>query len=195
LQREIRQALDIWQEKLEDDIYVIPARLEECNVHGDLENFQWVDLYEDDGWGRLLQAIQKGVDQEQSKGNVADNPERRALVVNTLMGEDSTAGKNDSARIYSILTRHDLGACSTNSLAPCIECKSRHEFSDYLAAAINEWKMGDHLIFYFSGRSCFVRNQYCFIFGENSKDTLPIRNIINDLQVSGVTSADLPYGR
>lgn len=69
LQREIKQALDIWQEKLEDDIYLIPARLEECDVHNDLQDFQWVNLYEDDGWDRLCRAIQAGIRQRQTKGN------------------------------------------------------------------------------------------------------------------------------
>jgi hypothetical protein len=32
LQKEIKQALEIWKEKLEDDIYLIPLRLELCQV-------------------------------------------------------------------------------------------------------------------------------------------------------------------
>ncbi len=40
VQKEITYALDIWQEKLADDIFVIPVRLEECEVPRDLRNFQ-----------------------------------------------------------------------------------------------------------------------------------------------------------
>jgi hypothetical protein len=61
LQREIRQALDLWQEKLDDDIYVIPARLEECQVPESLSKFQWVDLFEERGLSSLLEAIWVGV--------------------------------------------------------------------------------------------------------------------------------------
>ena len=65
LQREIKQALDIWKEKLEYDIYLIPARLEECDVHEDLQDFQWVNLYENDGWERLIAAIREGIGRRQ----------------------------------------------------------------------------------------------------------------------------------
>src|SRR5687768_13028205 len=46
LQREINEALKIWEEKLEDDIYLVPVRLEPCNVPARLAEFQWVDLFE-----------------------------------------------------------------------------------------------------------------------------------------------------
>jgi hypothetical protein len=62
IQREIRDALDIWQEKLEADIYLIPVRLEDCEVPESLCDFQWVDLFEEDGWTRLVKAIQVGVE-------------------------------------------------------------------------------------------------------------------------------------
>ena len=61
LQREIKDALDIWQEMLEDDIYLIPVRLEDCEVPESLRDFQWVNLFEEDGWTRLVEAIQVGV--------------------------------------------------------------------------------------------------------------------------------------
>jgi hypothetical protein len=61
IQREIKGALDIWQEKLDSDIYLIPARLEDCEVPERLGDFQWVDLFEEDGWTRLMKAIQEGL--------------------------------------------------------------------------------------------------------------------------------------
>jgi hypothetical protein len=61
IQREVKDALDIWQEKLDSDIYLIPARLEDCEVPERLGDFQWVDLFEEDGWTRLVKAIQEGM--------------------------------------------------------------------------------------------------------------------------------------
>jgi CheY-like chemotaxis protein len=62
MQREIRLALNIWDEKLEDDIYLIPARLEDCDVaHERLQEIQWVDLFKPDGFLRLNQAIRTGI--------------------------------------------------------------------------------------------------------------------------------------
>lgn len=61
IQREIKQALDIWQEKLDSDIYLIPVRLEKCEAPESLCEFQWVDLFEKDGWTRLVEAVQVGM--------------------------------------------------------------------------------------------------------------------------------------
>ena len=61
IQREIRDALDIWQEKLDSDIYLIPVRLEDCEVPESLRDFQWVSLFEENGWTRLVKAIQEGM--------------------------------------------------------------------------------------------------------------------------------------
>jgi len=61
IQREIKQALDIWQEMLDSDSYLIPARLEECEVPESLRDFQWVDLFEEDGWTQLVKSIQHGM--------------------------------------------------------------------------------------------------------------------------------------
>lgn len=61
IQKELRAALEVWKEKLEDDIYLIPARLEECQVPEPLGKFQWIDLFQDDGWIRLTVAIKAGI--------------------------------------------------------------------------------------------------------------------------------------
>ncbi len=62
IQKEIKDALDIWQEMLEGDIYLIPVRLEGCEVPETLHDFQWVNLFEEGGWTRLVKAIQVGME-------------------------------------------------------------------------------------------------------------------------------------
>jgi hypothetical protein len=74
LQKEIKEALDIWDEMLEDDIYLIPVRLEDCEVPERLHDFQWVNLFEEDGWTRLVKAIRIGVKRrEVLKPNVQES--------------------------------------------------------------------------------------------------------------------------
>jgi len=63
LQKEIERALDIRKEKLESDIYLIPVRFEDCKPPDRLQAYQWVDLFEPDGWARLAKAIQEGTKQ------------------------------------------------------------------------------------------------------------------------------------
>lgn len=65
LQKEIKRALAIWQEKLDSDIYLIPVRLDECEAPESLCDFQWVDLFEENGWERLVRAIKVGVERSQ----------------------------------------------------------------------------------------------------------------------------------
>lgn len=57
VQKEIKFALDIASEKPEGTIFLIPARLEECNVPGQLGSWQWVDLFETNGYEWLMRSL------------------------------------------------------------------------------------------------------------------------------------------
>jgi hypothetical protein len=58
LQKEIKEALEHAKEKLEDDIWLITARLDDCAGPDSLSDIQWVDLFEDDGWEQVLRALE-----------------------------------------------------------------------------------------------------------------------------------------
>jgi hypothetical protein len=47
LQREISEVLQVADEHPEDSIFVIPARLEPCDVPERFRRWQWVDLFEE----------------------------------------------------------------------------------------------------------------------------------------------------
>ncbi|HEY0607900.1 MAG TPA: TIR domain-containing protein, partial [Herpetosiphonaceae bacterium] len=57
LQKEINYALDIAEKQPKGTIFIIPVRLERCEVPDRLRRFQWVDLYEERGYSRLIQAL------------------------------------------------------------------------------------------------------------------------------------------
>jgi hypothetical protein len=59
LQKEIRWALDAWNHKAPGQIFLIPVKLEECDIDDQLGQFHWVDLWEDRGWQRLLDQIHR----------------------------------------------------------------------------------------------------------------------------------------
>lgn len=61
VQKEIRYALDIADEKPEGRIFLIPARLEECNVPERLSEKQWVDLFTERGFDRLVTALEVSI--------------------------------------------------------------------------------------------------------------------------------------
>lgn len=57
VQKEIRQALDVADEKPEGTIYLIPAKLEECPMPDRLSNKHWVNLFEEKGYAHLISAL------------------------------------------------------------------------------------------------------------------------------------------
>jgi hypothetical protein len=63
LQREFKLALDLSQEMLSTDIYLIPVRLDQCQPPDELSHLQWVDIFRPDGWNRLLAALETGAKQ------------------------------------------------------------------------------------------------------------------------------------
>ena len=57
VQKEIGVALDRADEKPEGTIYIIPLRLEDCDVPDRLKRWHWVNLHKKGGLGRLLSAL------------------------------------------------------------------------------------------------------------------------------------------
>ena len=62
VQREIKFALDVADEKPEGTIFIVPAKLEECKVPDRLSMYHWVELFEKDGYERLLRALRRRAD-------------------------------------------------------------------------------------------------------------------------------------
>jgi outer membrane protein assembly factor BamD (BamD/ComL family) len=62
VQKEIKFALDIAEEKPEGTIFLIPARLEDCIVPDRLNRWQWVDLDDDNGFIKLLRSLKLRAD-------------------------------------------------------------------------------------------------------------------------------------
>lgn len=58
VQKEIKLALDSADEKPDGTIFVIPARLEDCEVPERISKYQWVDLFSDDGYAWLIKALE-----------------------------------------------------------------------------------------------------------------------------------------
>lgn len=56
-QKEVRIALEEADKKPPGEIFIIPARLEECDNLESLSKWHWVDLFESDGFQRLIIAL------------------------------------------------------------------------------------------------------------------------------------------
>ena len=71
VQTELKNALEVWQEKLPDDIYLIPVRLEECEMPESLTDFVPVDLFTEGSFERIFRAIQAGIQQREAEKSVS----------------------------------------------------------------------------------------------------------------------------
>jgi formylglycine-generating enzyme required for sulfatase activity len=57
VQKEIKFALDVADEQPEGAIFLIPLRLEACEVPERLSRWQWVNLFDDSGYERLMRSL------------------------------------------------------------------------------------------------------------------------------------------
>lgn len=60
VQKENKEALDIWKEKMNYDIYFIPVKLEECEVPEEMNRFHWVEVLDEEFLIKFKKAIEKG---------------------------------------------------------------------------------------------------------------------------------------
>ena len=64
MQKELKDAMNIFEEKLLSDIFIIPLRLEDCQIPLELLEIQYVNIYENNGWEKLIHAIELGIEQQ-----------------------------------------------------------------------------------------------------------------------------------
>ena len=63
--KEIEKALEIADMKHERAIFLIPVRLDDCEVPKKLSAFQWVNWFEEDGFEKLVKAIEAEVERRE----------------------------------------------------------------------------------------------------------------------------------
>jgi hypothetical protein len=72
VQKEIRLALDRALEMPDGRIFLIPARLEECELPYKIRTYQWVDLFTEDGMIKLLKSLNLRASQVRAQQLSAD---------------------------------------------------------------------------------------------------------------------------
>lgn len=93
-QKEVRIALEEADKKPEGEIFIIPARLEECDNLESLSKWHWVDMFENDGFQRLILALriradkigaalrQRGATTSRQKKNAEQQDAEKAQIEN-----------------------------------------------------------------------------------------------------------------
>jgi hypothetical protein len=72
VQKEIKFALNVAEEKPDGVIFIIPARIEDCEVPDKLKRWQWVDLFEHNGYERLLLSLRANSSQKEKTKDYAE---------------------------------------------------------------------------------------------------------------------------
>jgi hypothetical protein len=57
IQKEVKYAIEVAEEYPLGEIFLIPVRLEMCIIPRQLEKYQWVDLFEEKGFDKLLRIL------------------------------------------------------------------------------------------------------------------------------------------
>jgi hypothetical protein len=57
VQREFKLALEYYEEKLEDDIYLIPLKIDDCEIPERLNKFQWVEYNSEDCFNLVFSSL------------------------------------------------------------------------------------------------------------------------------------------
>ncbi len=98
VQKEFKFALDKALEMTEDGIFLIPARLEDCVVPSTLSQYHWVDLFAENGFARLLKALESRSAQVHKQeiivGNI-ENSKRESPIIKVLESNLNSGYKID----------------------------------------------------------------------------------------------------
>ena len=70
----MKEALIRFQEYLSDDIYLIPVKLEECEIPEEIRHLNWVNLFEPNGFTQLVNAIQFGMERREKEASADGEP-------------------------------------------------------------------------------------------------------------------------
>ena len=81
VQREVREALDVAAEKPEGMIFIIPLRLEECEVPDSLSKYHRIDYFRQDGFEKLRESLTARQTEIKSRSvSLLSRPERTESV-------------------------------------------------------------------------------------------------------------------
>lgn len=104
VQKEIKFALDKALEMPEGRIFVIPARLDECEVPRSISGYHWVDLFEEGGYEKLMKSLKLRAAQLERKSlqnlkaneptpDVAQKPELKSPQIQWSLTDELQDGK------------------------------------------------------------------------------------------------------
>jgi len=102
VQREIRIALDRALEMPEGRIFLIPGRLEECELPRRLQSYQWVDLFTENGMDKLVKSLNLRAKQVDAKALSVDGSPVPEIRKTAPMKKSKPKPKSSSSTVVNI---------------------------------------------------------------------------------------------
>jgi hypothetical protein len=112
VQKEINHALDISKKKLEGTIYIIPLKLEDCEVPRSLAEKHWVPYYESKAFDRLTEALAERMRQIEDSFRVLSSEKSDFEFICDICGKIIDSHKNEG--IVYIISNDLLNAEKTS---------------------------------------------------------------------------------
>lgn len=101
VQREFKLALEYCEEKLETDIYIIPCKIDDCEVPEKLSKFQWAELSKPDSFELILNSLnlqrKKHEDFDRTKVAMNTSFEFNEISIQKVIGDNP---KNNIEIVY-----------------------------------------------------------------------------------------------
>ena len=88
-QKEQKKALEVFDRFPEGKIFAIPIRLDDCVIPEHFDFLHWCNLYEEDGFERLVNAIRAGLSQRQQRTLKVSQPANQRETSATSEGEEA----------------------------------------------------------------------------------------------------------
>jgi TIR domain len=111
MQKEIRCALDAADRQPDGTIFFIPVRLQACEVPERLQRWQWVDLFEEKGYSRLLASLQ--LRKHSLMQRIKSGPELFTLGTALQVGTASNLDVGDS--VITMTNTNSTGSLCVNA--------------------------------------------------------------------------------
>lgn len=138
VQREMKLALEAWEESPEGQIHTIPVRLDNCQIPDQFRKFQWVDLFGDTGWERLIRAIRLGLEQRQLSHITRTLSPKLATVMDTRKNYYNVGlvggAKSGKSTLFNASIQQDIApvkAVPSNVMIKCMYSNDKYMLQIY----------------------------------------------------------------
>lgn len=117
VQKEFKLALEYCKTKLDSDIYVIPFKIDDCEIPEEVREFQWVELSNPDPYEQILKAIKQQIIKQENEKTQQENKEEvkcpeklkplQSIKTISLFLASSEELKNDRAEFEIFINREN----------------------------------------------------------------------------------------